>query len=446
MAKFILRIFHFIREYPGILFSLFLILFLPALLYYNTFFVANSFQKNIDRNFQTQTVLIEKILAEFLGEKIENHEILQEKILKIAKENPEIKDLRILKKVGEEFEIVASQNLQEIGLRTKDPSFVLAFSQEQAIASLTAKNGERFWHAIQPLYHPKERKKIGLISMAFSLKEADFLITKAVFFSFGITILAILITLFLIFQHTRLFGYVELTKKLKELDKMKDNFIRMATHELQSPIVNIRGYLELLKEKLDPSLNQEQKELFKRVEICAKNLSDLIYDILEVARIEQGRLDLSPEKVNPKEQISQVVEELKMKAEKKGLYLKTKFALEPFYIKVNPKRLRQILFNLLDNALKYTFEGGVIIETQIDKKRKSSQIIISDTGIGISAQDQKKIFERFYRVKTKETAEIPGTGLGLWIAKQLTEKMGGKIFVESIKGRGTRFVLNFPLA
>lgn len=114
-------------------------------------------------------------------------------------------------------------------------------------------------------------------------------------------------------------------------------------------------------------------------------------------------------------------------------------------MKLNPNRLREIIFNLVDNAIKYTFSGQTEISTQQDLSRKKYYIIVQDTGIGIPAEAQKKLFEKFYRVKTRETADIPGTGLGLWISRELTRQMGGDIYFESMEKVGTKFVIIFPL-
>lgn len=442
--EFFNRIFKFIREYPAVLYSLLLIIVLPLILYYNTFLIAQSFQKNIDYNLQSKALVIESILGNLFSDYFDQPELIQEKIEKITQENPELKRLRVvIPEERGEFKVIASQNSYEIGAKLKDPSFALAYSQDQTIANLTSKEGERFWKVIKPVY--KKDKKIGLVSLSLSLKKTDTLISDAIFRSYLIVIIAIVLSLVLVFQHTRLFGYVALTKRLQELDRMKDQFIRMATHELQSPVVNIKGYLEALKEEIAPSLNKKQEKLFKRAEISAKNLSNLIYDILEVARIEQQRLDFTPQKIKPSEVIKESVQELKMKADKKGLDLELEIKGLGL-IKANRNRLRQVLVNLIDNAIKYTFEGGVLVTAKPDKERNRYLIKVEDTGVGISAEDQKKLFSKFYRVKTKATAGIPGTGLGLWIAKEICEKMKGKIFVESIEGKGTKFTVVFPLA
>ena len=446
MLPFFQRIFNFIRTYPGILYSLLLIILIPLIIYYITFFIINSFQENIDYNLQIKALLAGNIFSIFAGEFFFQPEILEKKIRETARENPDIAKLRILKEEKGEFRIIASQTPEESGKLISDPSLTLSWSQNQIIAHLFREEGVRFWKVTRPFFHPQTGEKLGLITSALSLQRFDALIARSVYFSYLIVIVAIVLILFLVIQHTRLFSFVALAKKLQEIDKMKDEFIRMATHELQSPIINVRGYIGALKEEIEPFLDETQKKYFSRIEISAKNLGNLIEDILEVSRIEQGRLDFTPAKIQPQDIIKEVIEELKLKAEGKGLKLFFEPKDEPFYIEVNPNRFRQILFNLTDNAIKYTFKGGIEIQTKGDFAKGKYYLTIADTGLGISAEAQKKLFQKFYRVKTKEAAEIPGTGLGLWVVNQLCSKMGGRVLLESMEGIGSKFTLIFPLA
>jgi signal transduction histidine kinase len=175
-------------------------------------------------------------------------------------------------------------------------------------------------------------------------------------------------------------------------------------------------------------------------------LSDLVYDILDVARIEQGGLNFTPQKVFPQEVIVEIIKGLEIKTKNKNLDLFFEGTKEDIYsIQINPNRFRQILTNLIENAIKYTLEGKIWVRTKRNENKKQYIIEIEDSGIGIAAEHQKRLFEKFFRVKTKETAEIPGTGLGLWLTKQMIENSKGKIFVESIKGKGTKFIIIFPL-
>ena len=440
------RFFKFIKTYPGILYSLFLIVFIPLVFYLVTLFSVNSFQKNINTLLQTKAILAENIINVFTPGLLSQPSILERKIEQITKENPEIKKLRFIKQEDGEFKIIASQDPKETGAFISDPSLAISWSQNQAIAKKIEINGTRFWKVDKPIFDPKTGKKLGIVSLALSLEQSDLLIIRLIHISYAIVIIANILILFLILQHTRLFSYVALYKKLQEVDKMKDEFIRMATHELRSPIINIRGYIEILREKIDPSLNEEEKEYLQRIDISAKNLGNLIDDILQVSRIQQGRLDITPKKIQPETVIKEVIKELELKARKKDLKLVFQPQEEPLYIMANPNRLREIIFNLVNNAIKYTPKGWIKVQVEADKIRKKCRISVADTGLGISAQAQTKLFQKFYRVRTKETADIPGTGLGLWISKELCQKMGGQIFLESMEGKGSKFTLVFPLA
>jgi len=445
MFQYIKKGVGFIRKNPTILYSFLLMVLIPLAFYYNTFFAIRSFQKNIDYNLQTKALLAENIFGSLATETIKDPAVLNEKIKEIARQNPEIAKIQVILPEDEKFKIIASKNSQEVGKNISSTSIDLAWSQDQAIAHLVSKNGERFWIVTKPFYD-SENKKAGLVAISMSLKEADYLILNIIRSSYFILIMTILLSLFLISHHTYLFKYRVLLSRLQEIDKMKDSFIRMATHELQGPIVNIRNYISALEEETKNSLTEEQKELVKVAKISANNLINLIYDILEVSRIEQARLDFTPKAISPAEEIKGIVEELRGKAEGKKLFLRLEIKSNGRFIKVNPNRFRQIMVNLIENAIKYTLKGGITITTQVDEAAKRYIIEVRDTGIGISAEAQKRLFERFYRVKTAKTAGIPGTGLGLWISKQLCERMEGKIFVESMEGVGTKFTVIFPLS
>ena len=426
------------------MYSLFLIILIPFAIFYNTSFSMRAFQKNIDFALQSNALLSESILESFISDLVLKPEILVEKVVKISNENPEISKIWLAVSEGEKFKIIASKNKEEIGIEIEGRIINLAWSENQALAYQSSENGKRFWEVVKPI-QDAEGKKFGIIGIAISLGKTDDLVRKTVFKSYLIATIAIILALFLIIHHTQLFGYVTLSKQLQKLDKMKDDFIRMAIHEVQSPIVNLRNYTQALKEEMGDRLSDIQREYVSRIVTSATRLTNLISDMLEVSRIEQGRTSLVAEKVSPRETIKEVVAELRQKAEDKGLKIVFEDAPDIFFISANSNRLKETLYNLIDNAIKYTIEGKVGVKIKIDQSRRKCYISVEDTGLGISAENQKQLFEKFYRVKTKETADISGTGLGLWISKALTEKMGGEIFIESIEGTGSKFTISFPL-
>lgn len=444
MTNFLKRGFYFIKKNPSILYSVFLIVLIPLAFYWNIFFTINSFQKNINFNLQTKALIVENIFAVFSSD-ISDIEILQEKIVKIVKENPEIIKLQIIVPEKEnKFAIIASQDSQEVGKEISDTSLVLAWHQNQPIAYLGAERGERVWDVIRPIYD-SEGNKVSLVDISMSLENVDALVSRSIRNSYIILIISIALILFLVIQHTRLFSYVFLSKKLQEIDEMKDNFIRMAIHEIQGPILNIRIYIEALRKQIGVFEKETQAKYFSRIEFSAARLSELVNDMAKVSKIEQGRLSLIPEKVPAQDTVKEVIEELRLKAQNKNLQLFFEEKTEPAFIFVNSNRFKEILYNLIDNSIKYTPKGKVEVKTEIDEIKNDYYITVQDTGLGISAEEQKKLFQKFYRARSKETVDIPGTGLGLWIVKELCTKMGGNILVESMKGVGSKFTIIFPL-
>lgn len=234
----------------------------------------------------------------------------------------------------------------------------------------------------------------------------------------------------------------DITKEL-EVEQMKQELISIATHELRTPITGIKGYLDMILEGDAGELNPDLKDLITEVAKINQRLADLIDDLLNVGRIEQGRIEVKPVPMDLGKLIEDVVSELQIQAKDKSLELKySKIDLPQ--VKADQERTRQILINLIGNAVKYTLKGSVEVSTE--KKDKEIVIHVKDTGLGMSVEGQKKLFDKFYRVKTDKTRAITGTGLGLWITKSLVEKQGGKIWVDSTEGKGSTFSFSLPVA
>jgi nitrogen-specific signal transduction histidine kinase len=440
------EIFEFLKTFPGIFYSLFLIVFFPLFIFFSLQFTISRFEKNINFILQTEALSITQIFSQFSQDFFSQPEKLQEKVFQIQKENPNLKQVRILKKEKENFKILASQNPKEVGAILEDHFLLLTWSRNEPIANLIFDQNkkERIWKVANPIKN-LSGEKIGLVSLGLSLKETDEILTNLILKTFFLMIFGILICIFLVFQHTRLFSYVNLFLKMKEAEKAKNEFIRMATHELQSPVTNIKNYVLELKEMLSRKLTKEEKEFLEVVELSAKNLSELMSDILQVSRIEQGSLDFTPQTLDVTKETEEIVKNFEIQAKQKNLKLIFEKPKEKILILANPYRFKEVLNNLLTNAIKYTFEGEIKVEIKVDFSKKRCYISVEDTGIGISAENQRKIFEKFFREKRKETSGIPGTGLGLWLVKEIMRRSGGDIFFESREGKGSKFTFYFPL-
>lgn len=228
-----------------------------------------------------------------------------------------------------------------------------------------------------------------------------------------------------------------------QVEQMKQELIAIATHELRTPITGIKGYLDMILEGDTGKLGPDTQETIEEVVKINQRLADLVDDLLNVGRIEQGRIEIKPVAMDIAKLIEEVVKELQIQAKEKNLELRfEKHEMEQ--VKADTERTRQILINLIGNAIKYTPTGSVTVT--LGKNEHQVIVAVEDTGMGISPEGQKNLFEKFYRVKTEKTRVITGTGLGLWIVKQLVEKQGGKIWFESQEGKGSTFHFSLPMA
>lgn len=231
-------------------------------------------------------------------------------------------------------------------------------------------------------------------------------------------------------------------EELKALDKLKDEFLSMASHELKSPMNAVKNYLwmALNKGKDDPvRLNDYLTIAYESIQ----RLIALVNDLLDVSRIESGRVTLDIKPLDLAKVITETIGIFEPQAKAKGLSLVCP-ALSTVSIKADDNKLREILNNFVSNGIKYTMQGSVTISTE--EKGDMIRINITDTGTGLTPEDQTKLFQKFSRVNSsyKELATVEGTGLGLYISKQFVEMMGGTLGVTSEVGKGSTFWFELP--
>jgi len=228
---------------------------------------------------------------------------------------------------------------------------------------------------------------------------------------------------------------------LKTLDRLKNDFIHTISHDLRSPLTAIMGYVELL-DRVGP-LNEQQKQFIHHIQNSIQNITTLVNDLLDLGRIEAG-FETRKDEVALENVLRYTLDNLARQIDDKGQKLKLNIAEDIPPIRGNPIRIRQLMDNLLVNAIKYTPEQGTIT---INLRTENGQVIleISDTGVGIPLADQPHIFEKFYRA-TNAPKGTPGTGLGLAIVKSIVDNYQGRIWVESSVEMGTKFIVVLPTA
>jgi len=236
----------------------------------------------------------------------------------------------------------------------------------------------------------------------------------------------------------------EQNAQLKELDALKDEFVGLVSHELRTPLTSISGYVELLDDPETGPLNGDQREFLAIIDRNAGRLRTLVDDLLFVARLEAGRLDLRLADVDLAELVSHAVDSARPRAARRGVALRVD-ATRPAVVRGDADRLAQLLDNLVSNALKFTLRDGSV-EARLDLQDGHARIRVADSGIGIAEDELGHLFERFYRASTAINQQVPGTGLGLYICKAIAEAHGGSIEVESEVDGGTTFQVELPLA
>jgi two-component system phosphate regulon sensor histidine kinase PhoR len=225
--------------------------------------------------------------------------------------------------------------------------------------------------------------------------------------------------------------------RLKELEKIREDFVANVSHELRTPLTTIKGYAETL---LEGALKEEVAYQF--VQIIKRHtdrLAKIVEDLLMLSKIESREFQLKREIISLSGFIDDVIDFVKDPAEKKKISISRNEIPSSLSVEVDRNYLEQVLINLLDNAIKYTPEGGKIMISAIEKDQREIQFSIDDNGIGIPKEDIPRIFERFYRVDKGRSQELGGTGLGLSIVKHLVQAHGGKVWVESQLGKGSTF-------
>jgi signal transduction histidine kinase/GGDEF domain-containing protein len=237
-------------------------------------------------------------------------------------------------------------------------------------------------------------------------------------------------------------------QELKRIDEMKSEFVSVASHELRTPLAAIKNAVQLILQGKTGEINENQKNFLSMAERNISRLTNILNNLLDLSRIESGKIDLKIEELDPRTPIEFILSSLKPQADGKSIQLRIEIQKELPTVYGDREKVEQILTNLVGNAIKFTPEGGEITVSARPSPRGKNKLAISvrDSGIGISEDQFEKIFEKFHQVEGSLHRSVSGTGLGLAITKGLVEAQHGEIWVESQVGKGSTFTFTLSIS
>jgi signal transduction histidine kinase len=234
-------------------------------------------------------------------------------------------------------------------------------------------------------------------------------------------------------------------ERLKELDRLKDDFISTVTHELRTPLTSIRAFSEILL--ADPKIDlAERKKFLGIITRETERLTRLINQVLDLAKIESGRAEWRITRTDVRDIVNEAIAQMSQVFKDKGVALNAQLPARAVVVEADSDRLLQVLLNLLSNALKFSPADRGRVDVTVREIDGVVRVDVRDNGPGIRPEDQPFIFDKFRQVGDTLTAKPPGTGLGLHISRQIIEHFGGRLWVESEYGAGARFSFTLPLA
>lgn len=440
--------FNFSQQKREVVYSVALVILIPAIIVAGTIWLTTKIKADYDLELQRKANLANQVFGVSATSIMAANSpeqaapLLQQLIDSTRAQAPEIEELGISKPSTAGFTTIASSDTSEVGKEDGTPQTRLAWSKAHSVASLivSGEGGDRMWLVATPI-SASGSQPVAIATIRVSLRSADALIATTLRNTLIGLVVMITVIIVLLLNHFRFVEYAELFRKQKELDQMKDDFISIATHELKSPMSVIKGYISMA---LEENLSDNVRDMLNIGYAQTDRLGRLVTDLLDVSRLEQGKTKYNLAPIALSDTIGPLLGTYQVKADEKGLKLEYQNTPAVPRVLADPDRVSEIFTNLIDNAIKYSRTGTVTISHALGEAGVVTTV--ADTGIGLTADEISHLFARFYRARNTDTADIAGTGLGLWIIKQYIEHMGGSIVVHSEKGVGTQFIVTLPMA
>lgn len=430
----------YIKKHPQLIASILLIILVPTAFIFSGQQFLNAGKNNQERLEKERIGILHDVFASYLQAVDFDAVTTQSEIEHLISINPDITEFVVARDDETAITIIASSDTQKINTQDTDTKRyrISNVEPDETLITPYVELGNRFWQSYRLV-----RSKNGVHYYIFtktSLAHIDSLFSEHIRDAYYWLCVMLAIVLIFFIRQVRMIDYAYLYQQTKKANEMKDMFTNMIAHELRAPLTAIRGYASMIRQK--DNVDDEIKTFATRIEDSSERLVTIIGDLLDVARIQSGKMSIEKSKISLQPLIDSVLDAMRPSALEKNIELKKEGTRADIFIIIDGKRLHQALTNLISNAIKYTPSGSISLD--ILDLGSVIELRVKDTGMGISAENQKKLFAPFFRVNRTEVDSITGTGLGMWITKQLIELMGGSIGIESIKGVGTNVVVTLP--
>lgn len=439
------------REKREIIYSIGILITIPVIVIINTVMLTQSTNKAFDVELRRKADLANSIIAQSSLSLIKNkqYDTLQKNLDALESSQPALMQSAVMVNNDNNLSIVAhSKSAPDKLTQSTETTAKLAINRKVPIAAFINTydrntNPAQAWNVMTPVLDSKN-DAIAVISTSLLTVDAQEAIDTAYRQSFIVLVISIVLIIGLLFRHFRLVGYIKLLAKQRELNQTMSDFLSVATHELKAPTSIIKGYLSNVT---DGDFGPVEPKIKEQIEVAISQtdrLNSLVQDLLNVSRVEQGKIQYDFVAVDTAKILGTIIENYRSIAEAKGLQLIYEPDNDMPFVRADEGRVQEVFTNLIDNAIKYTAKGSVTITQQLKKGTVVTNF--RDTGFGISPEAKQRLFQRFYRVKTSETQGISGTGLGLWIIKQYIEAMNGSINVETMESVGSNFIVELQIS
>ena len=391
--------------------------------------VSDIFHKELEKKLTQNTQELHQKYETIIKEKTHNEQIAWKKYQKVAEDKKETE--AVIHSIAEGLVVVDSQG--KVIMMNPAAEKLLGVSKKDKVGKPVTDNikDEQLVSLIkQP--QGKESREIELSSQQDETKKVLRASTAVIENEEGKTVGMVSVL-------------SDITKQ-KELDQMKSTFVANVSHELRTPLVAMDKSISLILSKDAGPITETQEQFLNITQRNLKRLSALINDLLNLSKLEAGKMDVKKEPTEIEKVIAESIDALNNWAKARGISIVKNMQGSLPEVSIDPNRIIQVLNNLIGNAIKFTPQNGTItLEAKLQSGGGFLEVGVSDTGIGIDKENLGKVFDKFYQVGERVPTDISGTGIGLAIAKEIVELHGGRIWVESEKGQGAKFIFTLPV-